>query len=233
LSGRGVALECASIAVARSHDQSFLGFARPAFSGRDPHLDAVAMSEAALIASRRLRPEPGRDFWVFGYGSLMWRPGFKPLESRSALLRGWHRAFCIYSHHYRGTEAEPGLVLGLDRGGSCRGRALKIAADQAELVADYLHEREMITGVYMPRWVSVTTPRGSLRAATFTADRRHRQYSGKLDIDRIVEMICHARGESGTNRAYLENTVRHLDDLGIADCPMHELLRRVEAKAVG
>jgi len=111
---------------------------RPA-AHRQP--DAGAMSEAALIASRRCGGA-GRDFWVFGYGSLMWRPGFKPLEIRSALLRGWHRAFCIYSHHYRGTEAEPGLVLGLDRGGSCRGRALKIAADQAELVADYLHERE-------------------------------------------------------------------------------------------
>jgi cation transport protein ChaC len=191
------------------------------------------MTEAALIASRRLRPVPGRDFWVFGYGSLMWRPGFMPLESLPALLRGWHRAFCIYSHHYRGTVTEPGLVLGLDRGGSCRGRALKIAADQAELVADYLHEREMITGVYVPRWVDVTTPRGTLRAATFTADRQHRQYSGKLGVDRIVELISHARGESGTNRAYLENTVRHLDDLGIADCPLHRLLRLVEARAVG
>jgi cation transport protein ChaC len=129
--------------------------------------------------------------------------------------------------------SHPGLVLGLDRGGSCRGRALKIAPEQAELVADYLHEREMITGVYMPRWVRVMTPRGPLTAATYTADRRHRQYSGKLDVDRIVEMICHARGESGTNRAYLENTVRHLDDLGIADCPMHQLLRLVEAKAIG
>ena len=189
------------------------------------------MSEAELIASRRLRPEPGRDFWVFGYGSLMWRPGFTPLESVPALLRGWHRAFCIYSHHYRGTVAAPGLVLGLDRGGSCRGRALKIAPDQAELVADYLHEREMITGVYVPRWVRVTTPRGTLRAATFTADRQHEQYSGKLAVDRIVELIGRARGESGTNRAYLENTVRHLDDLGIADCPMHHLLRLVEARA--
>jgi len=85
----------------------------------------------------------------------------------------------------------------------------------------------------VPRWVAVTTPRGSLRAATFTADRRHRQYSGKLDIDRIVEMICHCPRRIGTNRAYLENTVRHLDDLGIADCPMHRLLQLVEAKAVG
>lgn len=189
------------------------------------------MSEAALIASRRVRPQPGRDFWVFGYGSLMWRPGFEPLAALPALLRGWHRAFCIYSHHYRGTPASPGLVLGLDRGGACRGRALLVPPAEAEAVADYLHEREMITGVYRPRWVEVESPRGRLTALTYVADRDHAQYSGKLEADRVAELILQARGESGTNRAYLENTVRHLDELGVVDCPLHRLLRLVEARA--
>jgi len=189
-----------------------------------------AMNEAEVIAGRRLRPEAGRDFWIFAYGSLMWQPGFKPRDSLPALLHGWHRAFCIYSHHYRGTAREPGLVLGLDRGGSCRGRAFLVEQDEAHSVADYLHEREMITGVYVPRWVELATPRGRLRAATYLADRRHPQYSGKLATDRVVDMILRARGESGTNRAYLENTVRHLDELGIVDGPLHRLLRLVEAK---
>ncbi|MFO1061840.1 MAG: gamma-glutamylcyclotransferase [Dongiaceae bacterium] len=190
-----------------------------------------AGGEAALVASRRVRPPEGRDFWVFGYGSLMWRPGFEPAAALPALLRGWHRAFCIYSHHYRGTPDDPGLVLGLDRGGACRGRALLVPAERAAAVADYLHEREMITGVYRPRWVAVDSARGRLTALTYVADRDHPQYTGKLEADRVVELILRARGESGTNRSYLENTVRHLDELGVVDCPLHRLLRQVEARA--
>lgn len=189
------------------------------------------MSEAALVASRRVRPLPGRDFWVFAYGSLMWRPGFEAAAALPALLRGWHRAFCIYSHHYRGTPAAPGLVLGLDRGGACRGRALLVPAERAQQVADYLHEREMITGVYRPRWVGVDTERGRVSALAYVADRAHPQYSGRLEAERMVEVILRARGESGTNRAYLENTVRHLDELGVVDCPIHRLLRLVESRA--
>jgi len=188
------------------------------------------MIEADLIRARELKIPRGHGFWVFGYGSLMWRPGFDFIEARSALLRGYHRAFCIRSIHYRGTPEKPGLVLGLDRGGACRGRAFHIAADKAQLIARYLHERELITGVYEPRWCNVETPRGSVTAVTYVADRGHREYVGKLSERRIVQLIRRSSGVSGSNRDYLVNTVSHLDDLGIADGPLHRLRRLVESK---
>ena len=131
------------------------------------------MIDAELIRARELKIPKGRGFWVFGYGSLMWRPGFDYLEARPALLRGYHRAFCIKSTHYRGTVDKPGLVLGLDRGGACRGRVFRIAANKAQGVARYLHEREMITGVYDPRWRDIETPRGSVKAVAYVADRKY------------------------------------------------------------
>lgn len=189
------------------------------------------VEERSLIEARRLVPPAGADFWVFGYGSLMWRPGFPYLECRSALLRGWHRAFCVYSQHYRGTREKPGLVLGLDRGGACRGRAFLVAAEDGLSVADYLHGREMISGVYEPRWVQVETAEGRLRAAAYLADRGHEQYAGKLDEERVVRLILQGHGIAGSNLEYIENTVRHLDELGIADGALHRLLRVVERKA--
>lgn len=187
--------------------------------------------ERCLIEARRLVPPPAGNFWVFGYGSLMWRPDFPYLECRSALLRGWHRAFCVYSQHYRGTKEKPGLVLGLDRGGACRGRAFLVAAEDGPAVADYLHGREMISGVYEPRWVQLETPEGRLRAATYLADRGHAQYAGKLDEATLVRFILQGHGKAGSNLEYIENTVRHLDELGIADGALHRLLRVVERKA--
>ena len=160
----------------------------------------------------------------------MWRPGFEFLEARPALLRGYHRAFCVRSTHYRGTPDRPGLVLGLDRGGACRGRAFLIAADEAQAAARYLHARELITGVYEPRWCRVETPRGRVRAVAYVADREHIEYVGKLAERRIVRMIRRSSGVSGSNRDYLANTVAHLDELGIGDGPLHRLQRLVEAR---
>ena len=112
---------------------------------------------AETVPRERLTPPPGEDFWVFGYGSLMWHPGFPHVEVRLAVLHGYHRRFCVYSHRYRGTPERPGLVLGLDRGGSCRGLAFRVPAAESAEVIDYLYEREMITGVYIPRWFSLET----------------------------------------------------------------------------
>jgi cation transport protein ChaC len=186
-------------------------------------------ADSELIRAREIKPPPGASFWVFAYGSLMWRPGFDYVEARPALLRGYHRAFCITSIHYRGSVECPGLVLGLDRGGSCRGRAFLIAPERAVPVARYLHEREMLSGVYEPRWVSLTTAAGPVTAVTYVADRHHAEYAGKLPEDRMVAMIRRGRGLAGSNRDYLFHTVRHLDELGIADGPLHHLLRQVEA----
>jgi len=178
----------------------------------------------------RLLPTTGEDFWVFGYGSLMWHPGFPHLEVRPGRLHGYHRHFCVYSHVYRGTRARPGLVLGLDRGGSCAGLAYRVPAAEAAETMDYLYEREMITAVYLPKWVRVGTAEGPVRAATFVVDTDHEQYTGQLPPERIVELILQGTGSSGPCLDYLENTVRHLHALGLRDQPLERLQRLVAAK---
>ena len=173
-------------------------------------------------------PAGDGDVWVFGYGSLMWRPGFPYLAVEPALLRGYHRAFCVYSVRYRGTPECPGLVTGLDRGGSCRGRAFRVAAANADAVRTYLDDRELVTGVYVRRIVPVELPGGTVTAWTYVVDRTHRQYAGNLPLDEAARVILGGRGTAGNNRDYLENTVAHLDDLGISDGPAHKLWRLVE-----
>ena len=119
--------------------------------------------------------------WVFAYGSLMWNPGFAYTDRQPAMLDGFHRAFCIYSHHYRGTPAKPGLVLGLDKGGSCRGIALRFAPDTRDAVVAYLNERELIGYAYRPAIVTATLEAGQPVAAyTFVTDPTHPQYAGDL-----------------------------------------------------
>ena len=175
------------------------------------------------------------DVWVFAYGSLMWNPGFEFLEKRPALLHGYHRAFCIYSNYYRGTDEQLGLVLGLDRGGSCRGLAFRLPKDGVHEILDYLWDREMLTWdreavstVYNLRVSGARTAGGSVTCRTFVANPTHEDYAGRLPQDRIVRLIRRGVGISGTNRAYLENTVAHLDELGIGDRRLHQLLELVK-----
>jgi cation transport protein ChaC len=183
--------------------------------------------------TKMFRPPPGEDFWVFGYGSLMWHPGFPHIEVRAAHLYGFHRHFCIFSHHYRGTEACPGLVLGLDRGGSCNGLAYRVPAAESEEVVAYLYEREMTTYAYEPRWVRLRTAAGPITAAAFVVDRSNKQYAGRLPLDRVVGMIAQGAGDRGTCLQYLENTVRHLEALGLSDPTLKRLLREVHARREG
>jgi glutathione-specific gamma-glutamylcyclotransferase len=179
------------------------------------------------------RPPPcgGKDLWLFAYGSLLWNPGFYYEERRPGLLRGYHRAFCVYSHRYRGTPEKPGLVLGLDRGGQCRGIAYRVHCDKADEVMQYLWEREMTNQTYQCRELKVETDAGEVVCRTFVVDRRHKQYTGKLALAKQVELICQGQGQRGAARAYLENTVRHLDELGIPDQRLHDLLEAVRAAA--
>jgi len=186
-------------------------------------------SEKPSKQKTQLQPPPGEDFWVFGYGSLMWHPGFPHLEVRSGRLYGYHRHFCVYSHVYRGTPQRPGLVLGLDRGGSCAGLAYRVPAAEATETMDYLYEREMITGVYLPRWARVGTAEGPVQAATFVVDTRHEQYTGHLPPERIVDLILQGTGQNGRCVEYLENTVRHLHALGLRDQPLERMLKLVAA----
>jgi Uncharacterized protein involved in cation transport len=169
------------------------------------------------------------DLWVFGYGSLMWRPGFEFAEIRPALLKGWHRAFCLYSLHYRGTPAQPGLVLGLDRGGSCRGLAFRVPARDAEMAVEYLNERELVGYAYVARTLTVQMEGGgAVPAYTFVADRKHRHYAGDLGVEKAAAIIMDAQGCAGLNRDYLINTIRKLEAEGFADKSLHVLLKEVE-----
>ncbi|RDD61906.1 gamma-glutamylcyclotransferase [Ferruginivarius sediminum] len=177
----------------------------------------------------RLDPPPGKDFWVFGYGSLIWRPGFPHVEVRTGMLRGYHRRFCVYSHRYRGTPECPGLVLGLARGGSCRGLVYRVPAAEGEAVMDYLYEREMILGVYDPRWLKVDTDEGRVAAAGFVVDTAHHQYAGRLSMPELSRLILQGRGKGGTCLEYLRNTVHHLEALDMHDRALHRLLAYVEA----
>ena len=169
--------------------------------------------------------------WVFGCGSLMWQPDFSYLEVSPALLRGYHRALCVYSTRYRGTPERPGLVMGLDRGGSCRGRAFRVAAAEAEAVLAYLDGREMLTGVYRPDFVGVRLDDGRRVAAyAFIVRRDHRQYTGKLPPERAAELIVQGHGGRGSSLEYLQNTVTHLLGMGIRDKALQRVLEAVQAR---
>ena len=158
------------------------------------------------------------DFWVFGYGSLIWRPGFTHAETRPGRLFGYRRALCIYSHVHRGTPGRPGLVLGLDRGGSCVGLAFRVPADLREEVLAYLRERELVTNVYLERTLTVRLDSGAtVEAVTYIADRRHGQYAGTLEVETAAAVVHGAAGQSGRNEDYLDATLEHLEALGIRD----------------
>lgn len=169
------------------------------------------------------------DVWVFAYGSLIWQPDFIPAEAVDARLAGWRRAMCILSTVYRGTPDCPGLVLGLDRGGSCRGRALRVAAAQWPSVKAMLDARELVTGVYHARLLPVRLADGRrVGAYGYVANRGHAQYwSG--DVAQAAALIRQGHGSRGAAHDYLADCVRHLDVLGMADHALSQLLHRVES----
>ena len=170
------------------------------------------------------------DLWVFGYGSLMWRPGFDFLERRTARLVGAHRALCVLSYHHRGTPERPGLVLGLDRGGSCRGIAFRIAAAKVEATLAYLREREQITHVYRETMRPVDLidePHERVRALTYLVDHSHAQYAGELSLEKQLHLVRQGHGRSGANRDYLHETVKQLEALGIRDKTLEWLAARL------
>lgn len=165
--------------------------------------------------------------WVFGYGSLMWRPGFPFLEQRKAFLAGYCRRPCIYSRHHRGTSEEPGLVLGLDQGDGCEGVAFRIDINKRPQIVDYLYEREMVGYAYKPTVVPVEVAGEPVDAYTFVADTEHAWYAGHLEEKVAAEVIMAAEGISGLNRDYLMNTVAKLLEVGIAEPELASLAERV------
>ena len=177
-------------------------------------------------------------FWVFGYGSLMWMPGFEVAESRMAQLPDYRRAFALTSIHYRGTPERPGLVLGLDwrPGAECLGMALRVDEAGADEVRHYLAARELVTRAYFEVMHRVTLlcdgpGQGQpVEALCYIVDRTHPQYAGHLGLDEQAAIIAEAEGPSGPNRDYLFHTVARLRELGIEDPELAELERRVRAR---
>ncbi|MFM8754683.1 MAG: gamma-glutamylcyclotransferase [Phenylobacterium sp.] len=168
------------------------------------------------------------DRWVFGYGSLMWRPGFEWAERRAATLQGRRRAFCIYSVHHRGTPERPGLVLGLTRGGSVRGVAYRVTEKAWPEVRAYLRERDQPTETYGEAEVEVRIDPGvRVGCLTYLSDTRHPQWAGSLPLEAQARLIAGARGLSGRNIDYLRDLVSHLREAGIRDRGMEGLLVRV------
>jgi cation transport protein ChaC len=178
-----------------------------------------------------LLPEPSSDLWVFAYGSLMWRPGFEYLERLPARVTGLHRSLCVYSFVHRGTPERPGLVLGLDRGGACRGVAYRVAAGKRADTVAYLRQREQVTKIYIEAMRNVTLMDHEARrvsALLFVVDRGHPQYAGKLSIEQQLHHIRQAHGKSGANPDYVLATVAELESFGYRDENLHQLAERLK-----
>ena len=166
------------------------------------------------------------DLWVFGYGSLIWRPGFDFVERVPARLIGEHRALCVYSFVHRGTPEKPGLVLGLDRGGACRGVAFRIAEKNRAATVAYLRAREQVTSVYREVTRSVwleNEARQRVGALAYVVDRGHVQYAGRLSLAEQLSHVMQGHGQSGANREYVISTVRAIEAEGFRDAPLHQL----------
>jgi glutathione-specific gamma-glutamylcyclotransferase len=195
--------------------------ARPSMSDGLP--DPMPVEIAALRDST----EP---VWIFAYGSLMWDADFPRAETEPALLRGYHRSFCLYSYDYRGTQTRPGLTLGLDRGGACRGIALRLPPETLAEAVDRLWAREMTAPrVYDMRSLPVRTARGSRKAFAFAVRRDHADYAGRLSPEAAARIIAGAAGRRGACRDYLIDTVNHLAALGLTDASLQRLAKHVEA----
>jgi len=219
---------------ARFHHNSGQPSAAPAAIHRRMQTPDFSNTRFAPFKGGRL-PVPDGDLWVFGYGSLMWNPGFAVREARPARLFGYHRRLCLWSIHYRGTARRPGLVLGLARGGSCNGMALRVAGADAEAAAAYLMEREMLNNVYRPAVKKVHLRGGNGRggiveALTFLSKPDHPQFAPPLSVGDITAVVVEAKGAGGRNRDYVLNTARHLSRFDIERTEIHRVadkLRRI------
>lgn len=190
-------------------------------------MDTPTCRQTLAMTHALCPPLPAGDLWVFAYGSLMWDPGFPHLESVPALLRGYHRSFCIWSARYRGTPERPGLVLGLDRGGACRGIAYRVAATDVADVVALLWAREMSRLTYLPRMVGLATRHARVQALAFVADPQKPSYAGRMSDDEVARRIACCAGARGPNVDYLANTVAHLEALGVQDAHLTRIYAAV------
>jgi cation transport protein ChaC len=181
---------------------------------------------AALMNGILAEHRAGEDLHVFGYGSLIWNPAFDYAERKTALLRGWHRRFCLKMIMGRGTREMPGLMLALDHGGACKGVAFRIAGEKVRQELSILWQREMFGGAYHARWVTVTAAGGEkIRAVTFVINRQHPRYLPELSVEQTAALIATGSGDLGTCREYLENTIAHLAQLGLKDAGLQRIAK--------
>lgn len=203
-----------------------------AASGASFRLLTDEQRQASLDAS--LARWNGRDdLWVYGYGSLIWRPEFNFSENRPALLHGYHRSLCLWSRVNRGTPERPGLVFGLDAGGSCRGMVYRIPAAEVAHTLTALWKREMPSGAYIPKWLSCSTKPGEVQALAFVMDRSKDAYVSGLTHEQLVAIVRDAHGTYGSCTEYVLETAQALQEAGIHDRKLDVLVRELRADHCG
>jgi glutathione-specific gamma-glutamylcyclotransferase len=188
------------------------------YAAKHPDMRCRTDAEMATLLDEILaKHDPAQDLWVFGYGSLIWNPAFDHIEKLPALLRGWHRRFCLKMFIGRGTLQTPGVMLALDHGGACKGVAFRIAAEKVREELSILWQREMYGGAYHARWVQLDAKGERFPAVTFVINRDHPRYIHEMSLEQTAALIATGCGDLGTCREYLENTVAHLRELGLSD----------------
>lgn len=200
-----------------------------------PGLRLLTPEERAASLRATLAARPPGDAWLFAYGSLIWNPTIEAVERRAARIHGWHRAFCLSVRIGRGTDENPGLVLGLDEGGECQGVAFRIAEEIVETELAVVWQREMLSGAYIPRWIDVFDCDGTRfgSAIAFTIDRAGANYAGGLDAEEVVRRLATASGALGSSADYLFQTCAGLHGHGIPDPELDRLADSVRAAITG
>jgi cation transport protein ChaC len=196
------------------------------YAAANPDLKMRTEAEMATLLDAALAShDAAQDLHVFGYGSLIWNPAFHFVDKFPALLRGYHRRFCMRMYQGRGTREAPGLMLALDHGGACKGVAFRIAAACVRQELQVLWQREMFGGAYNARWVKLTTADGPVRGLTFVINRRHPRYLPELSLEQTAALIATGCGDLGSCREYLENTIEHLAALGLRDAGLEKIAK--------
>ncbi len=202
-------------------------------AGVQQQTDADYAEWVARIAGSH--PAPDRPTQLFAYGSLIWKPEIEHRAERTGVARGWHRAFCLRQHRFRGTPEQPGLMMALDRGGQCRGVLFELPREDLERQLDRLFRREFTVKPInsMPRWITVQTESGPFAALGFVMNRASPYYAGRLSPDEVARTLATACGHWGSGAEYLLSTVTHLEARGIHDSGLWRLQRLVAARIDG